>query len=907
MRKEKYYLLLFLIAWLTLIPMAAVAQTTGKISGNITGADTGEPLAGVNVIIKGTQLGAATDLNGDYYILNVPPGVYTLEIRMIGYATVNINDVRVSVNRTATVDFKLQPTVIMGEEITVQADRISVKKDQTNSIRNISSDEIKMLPAEDVFAVVQMQPGVVENHFRGGRDNEVVYLIDGMKVTESFQHRSNAVEVNAEAVQDIEVITGTFNAEYGDAMSGVVNIVTKEGGKKLEGSISSQFGNYLTDHTDKFIGLSNSEVDRIQDFKLNLSGPLFLNNLTFLFNGRYLEDLGYLDGIHYFNVDDFSDYTSADSTEWHTENTGDGSYVSLNWHNDLLLFGKLTYKPFKSFKVSLSATKNNKERQYYSHSYKYNPYGVPKDYDESEMLTLHVNQMLATSAFYDLKLAYSDYYTGYYLYENPTDSRYVHDEYNKNNGFNTGGQNKGHTRRTEKNLNLKFDLSWQINKRHFLKTGIDVHQITLDQKYSSIQNGYNGSGLEHVFYFDSFANERVYPFYTPVIYPDSSIHSDIYSHKPFKFSSYVQDKMEFESMVVNLGVRFDYFSPDAVYPTNYRNPANQLHQLEESRYSTYPTANHQYQISPRLGLSYQLGESALLRFSYGHFLQLPPLDYYYQNHAFLIRAPDFQSRMGNANLKAQKTIQYEVGLWQQLTSTMNLEVAVYYRDIYDLVTATIYTTYDQIRYGVYNNLEYGNARGLEVKYDFRLNNLSAGINYTLGYTRGIANDPEMSFNRAGQSMDPVNKMIPMAWDQRHVFNTYLGYERQNLTIAAMLYYYSGETYTWSPIAQSPLARINLFPNNQHKPPRYNVDLNASYRFLSFGRFKLTLNLLVYNLLDRLNEVNVNSNTGRADQVIIQESNLIAHRSVYHEYIDQVLDPGRFATPRVVKLGLGITF
>ena len=906
MSKAKVLSLIFLTG--TLIrPQPACPQTTGKIAGHIESAETGEPLPGANIIVVSTPLGAAADLNGDYYILNVPPGVFDIEVRMIGYATVRMEEVRVSVNRTVELDFDLQPAIIEGEQITVQADRIALKKDQTNSIRNISSKDIEMLPAESISAVVQMQPGVVGNHFRGGRSNEVIYMIDGMKVTESFRHESRAVEVNPEAVEDIEVITGTFNAEYGDAMSGVVNIVTKEGGSRLQGSVSSQLGNYLTGHKEKFIGLSDSEMDRIQDYKFNLSGPVWSDKITFLLNGRYLKDDGHLNGRHYFNVDDFSDYTSDDSTLWHTENTGDGSYVPLDWNEDRLLFGKITFKPTASLKMSLAATENDRQSQWYSHSYKYNPYGLPKSHGESTMLTYHLNHMLSSSAFYDLKLAYSDYFTGYYLYEDPTSAEYVHDEYSKSNGFNTGGQDKGHTRRTEKSLNLKLDFSWQVNKNHFLKTGVDVSRIDLQQKYSTIRNGYDGTGLEHVYYMDYVNNERIYPNYEPVIYPNSSIHSDIYGHKPLKFAYYLQDKMEFQSMVVNFGVRLDYFDPDAVYPTNYRNPANQLHQVEELRYSRYPSAEVQYQVSPRLGLSYQLGETALLRFSYGHFLMLPPLDYFYQNDAFLVRAPDFDSRMGNANLKAQKTIQYEVGLWQQLSENMNLEVAVYYRDIYDLVTATIYTTYDQIRYGVYTNLEYGNARGLELKYEFRQRNLSAGINYTLGYTRGVANDPEMSFNRAGQSMDPVNKMIPMPWDQRHVFNSFCGYNSDNFGATVMLYYYSGDTYTWSPIAQSPLARINLFPNNQHKPSRYNIDLNAFYNLTSIGRFNLKLTLLVYNLLDRLNETGVDSNTGRADQVIIQESALAAHRSVYHDYIEQLLDPRRFAQPRVVKLGLAVTF
>jgi hypothetical protein len=238
---------------------------------------------------------------------------------------------------------------------------------------------------------------------------------------------------------------------------------------------------------------------------------------------------------------------------------------------------------------------------------------------------------------------------------------------------------------------------------------------------------------------------------------------------------------------------------------------------------------------------------------------------------------------------------------------MNLDVAVYSRDIYDLATATIYTTYNQRRFGVYSNLDYGSARGLEIKYEYRQDNLSGGVNYTLGFTRGIANTPEMSFNRAGGKMDPVNKMIPMEWDQRHVFNAYLGYNARNYGATAMLYYFSGETYTWSPIAQSPIARINLFPNNQHKPSRYTVDMTAFYNLASIGKMKIRLNLIVYNLFDRLNETGVDGNTGRAWQSIITESQRLSFRSVYHKIEDQYKNPSMYATPRVVKIGVGVSF
>jgi outer membrane receptor protein involved in Fe transport len=618
-------------------------------------------------------------------------------------------------------------------------------------------------------------------------------------------------------------------------------------------------------------------------------------------------------------VDDYSDFSEQDPASWYYEHTGDSSVVPFGWGEWYDAFGKLTFKPRPSLKISTSLTWNKGDGQGYSHSAIYNPDGHEYWHNQTTMGSLQLNHMLSKSAFYEIKASYSNYWTGNYLYEDPLDPRYIHDQYRQSDGswFQTGGQDKNHYNRTERKFNLKADLTWQINKQHSLKTGFDVTQIQLDQAWHSIRNAFEGSGIENDFYYTAdsidtvnmiFENlQRVYPNYQPIIYGNESVHTDQFMVEPVQGALYLQDKMEFNMMVVNLGVRFDYFDPKTVYPSNYRNPGNQTDIDNPDRLSRYLNANPKYQISPRLGLSYALGSSALLRFAYGHFLQLPPLNHFYQNSAFVIGTEDYGTRMGNAQLNPQKTIQYEVGLFQQLNENMNLEVAVWYKDIYDLVTATVYTTYNQRRYGVYTNKEYGNARGLEVKYDFRYHSLSAGLNYTLSYAKGVADNANSTFDRAGNEQDPVNKLIPMSWDQRHTLNVSLGYNKKDYGATILCYYDSNQPYTWSPIAQSPLRAINMFPNNQNKPARFSVDLNAFYNLVEIGGVHVKLTLLVYNLLDCLNENWVSGETGRAYSAIIQESDLTGFHSAFATYEDTYQDPTAYSAPRQIKLGLGFTF
>ena len=215
------------------------SQTTGKISGSIIDSDTKDPLIAANVIVRNTNLGAATDVEGYYSIVNIKPGLYTLVVDMIGYKQLVLENVRVSVNRTTTIDASLSPTVIQGETVVVEVDAITTKKDQTSTIKNISTDQIEKLAVEDLGAIVGMQAGVVEGHFRGGRTTEVTYLVDGIQIDEVFGGSSSMLSIEPDVIQDLEVITGTFNAEYGNAMSGVVNAVTKDGSNKFSGSFST--------------------------------------------------------------------------------------------------------------------------------------------------------------------------------------------------------------------------------------------------------------------------------------------------------------------------------------------------------------------------------------------------------------------------------------------------------------------------------------------------------------------------------------------------------------------------------------------------------------------------------------------------------------------------------------------
>ena len=293
---------IFLLTGLVLLQINLFAGQTGKIAGTITDKDLGDAVIGANIIVDGTFFGAAADIDGYYYINNIPPGTYTLTISAVGYNKTKVENVVVKIDLTTDISIELSSEAIdIGGEVVVTATRPLVTNDLTSTSVTISSEDLSMMPVEDISAVVNLQAGVMDGHFRGGRQGEVGYLIDGVPVTDAF-NGSLSVNVENNAIREVEIISGTFNAEYGQAMSGIVNIVTKEGSANYEGSASIYFGTHFTNDKKLFYEIDNFGSNNSTDFQFNLGGPTPIsNNLNFFISGRYFNDDGYLFGQRIYN------------------------------------------------------------------------------------------------------------------------------------------------------------------------------------------------------------------------------------------------------------------------------------------------------------------------------------------------------------------------------------------------------------------------------------------------------------------------------------------------------------------------------------------------------------------------------------------------------------------------------
>ncbi len=243
--------LLVLLCALAAAP-AAAQQTTGKIQGRFVDSQTGQPLAGAQVIIVGTALGNVTNDEGYYFINNVPAGEWDIRGQYIGYQTVTVRNQRVLAGQTMTVDFSMTTEAIALEPITVQGEpNPLVPRDQVQTKAFVTGEAVRAIPVESVRDVVALMPGVVDpavlpdgdsrelgQVIRGGRPGEAAVYVDGVLVRNFSGGSQSQINISTNAVEEVDLLLGGFGAEYGQAKSGVINVVTRGGGAEFSGAVT---------------------------------------------------------------------------------------------------------------------------------------------------------------------------------------------------------------------------------------------------------------------------------------------------------------------------------------------------------------------------------------------------------------------------------------------------------------------------------------------------------------------------------------------------------------------------------------------------------------------------------------------------------------------------------------------
>jgi len=426
-----------IIILLACLPFLLFAGTTGKLVGTIKDAQTGEPLIGANILIEGTDFGAATNVRGEYVILNIPPGRYNVRISFIGYETILYTDVVIIVDQTTQLSAEIKPVSIEVDEVVVTAVAPMIRKDLTSSISVISRDQIEALPVSTFTQLLSLQAGVVTSgnnlHVRGGRSNEIAFLVDGMYVTDPLLG-GLATQINNDAIQEMSLLSGTFNAEYGNSMSGIVNIVTRDGSEKFSAKLegrTSEFG------VDKY--------SRLRENRLNgsISGPLFMQDIKY--------------------------FISAELDKR-------GNYLPFGYNNEKTIFTKLTTTLIPYVKISLANRGSIGKRQSYSHAYKFIPEQYLRRKTDSWQSSMTLTHTIANNFFYDIRSSYFN--QGYYSGVDKDTSQYLASnqfEYFEDIGTGFEFYRKANplqlTDSRTATFDLKADAVWQLGLKNEIKFG----------------------------------------------------------------------------------------------------------------------------------------------------------------------------------------------------------------------------------------------------------------------------------------------------------------------------------------------------------------------------------------------------------------------------------------------------
>tara|TARA_B100000029_G_scaffold134504_1_gene128823 strand:+ start:2215 stop:4872 length:2658 start_codon:yes stop_codon:yes gene_type:complete len=875
-----------------LLCISALFASGGKISGQITDIETGAPLPGVNVMVQNLNIGSATDQFGVYVIMNVPTGYHSIDASYIGYSKYVVQNLRVSLDQTTTQDIQLTPEIIEGKEIIVLAERPMVQKDLTASQRITTSEEIKNLPVESFLGVLTTQAGVNQGaggeiHIRGGRSNEVGYYIDGVSVANPFFTNSLAVNISNKALEEMKVVSGAFNAEYGNAMSGIVNLQIKEGGPDYHGSVSIYSGDYFSDATDIFMNIDDVNLSANQIFDGSLSGPVpFLSKLTFNISGRYSDSEGYLFGQREHKPDDFADFRVSDY--WIIQLGGDNKYVPMNPSQKLNLLSKLTYRFTPKLKLSLQMLQDSRDWKSYSHVYKYNPDGTYNYFTQNNNYSIKLTQAFSRS-FYEANFFNSTTDFKQYVFEDPTDDQYV--STNSILGsppsatFAFGGTQMGHYSRESNSQGGKFDFTSQITNRHEVKIGANFRIDNLEED-------------NFVVLFDGY--EYPEPTVPPV---NESPSHNYYENQAVFISSYLQDKVEYPDMIVNVGIRYDSFDPNDTYIEDLINPENQRIQ-----------ANKKSMISPRLGVSFPITDEGILHFSYGHFYQIPTLRRLYKTSIF---GANISPSVGNANLKPEKTVLYEFGLQQQFTRVLAIEGSVFYKDIRDLLALQsidyLSPTYGPSSYSIYMNKDYGIVKGLTLsltkRYD-KVSKTSAFLDYSYQIAEGNSLKSGSFYFNSLTGEEEEKRIVPLNWDQRHILNATVTISApQNWGISFIGKLAQGWPYT----PNIPFANYIPNMNSGRKPWQKNVNVRL-HRNFNLGILDVVLFGKIYNLFDSRNERYVFNDTGRAGYTFVNRSSqeteaFIKHYGEpgVHTWEEYQIRPNYYSSPRSIQAGLSVEF
>ena len=785
----------------------ATAGTTGSLEGRVTDGDTGAPLPGANVVLLPSRQGAATDDDGRYKIHNIRPGSYDVQVSMIGYATATSPGLELLPDRRYEMAFALEPSPIQMRAVEVTHTSPLIQTDITGTAYQVDAADLATRPVSDLAEVVALQPAVTaEGNVRGGRARETVYLVDGLPVQDVIQGGLGA-ELPLSAISQVSVQTGGFDAEYGNALSGIVNIVTR--------SAEDEHRLYLRSATDHLFG--GDEVSRRVELEITASGPLRRGTLSYFTatNAVLTDTRWWQDFQHFFDSPVQRELNGLAKLDWQVSPdrrlTGEAIYSLQRWRD-------------------------------YEFTWRYNLDGLPRRERDSYRGALLWTHTLSPRTFYTASLdrfalssrigAGRDSTAALTPYDFDFFLLYI-----------VSGERAWWADQGQVVYTLKADATHQVRPTQLVKVGGELRLYDIDSDIVRLE--------PQTTYFGR-----------PLVFEPQLNYSTRYHYRPRAGSAYAQTEVDAgqDRSVVTFGVRLDFLDPRAERPAVELVPTRP-DQYEEQVTGHVP-ASVKYHLSPRFGCSFPLTESSYFFVNFGQYVQYPLFDYLYSGLDNATLRDGVNVLRGNPDLEAERTRAWEVSVRRHLQRGVVASVAYYHKETRDQIdTKTFVATNSRIA-GDYGFAEYVNsslATSSGVELVVRRDE-GAGVRGTISYAymlaEGLSDAEDRGLNLAQWGFEVASTPYKLSWDQRHTIKADVDLDLP-LGVAGHVnwQFHSGRPYTWYPSADGFTADnpdLPFVPNNR-RMAAYNVlDLRVSRAFHSCDRSDLSVYVDSRNLLDERN-------------------------------------------------------
>jgi outer membrane receptor protein involved in Fe transport len=837
------------------------AGETGKIAGKIIDKTTEEALIGANILITGVWIegveqpleftyGAASDVEGNYFILNVPPGSYTVKASYIGYTSSTVTSVQVDIDKTTMVDFNLTLEGITTEEVLVTAySPTKVERDRTATKQVYNVRDIESIGGVvNIEDILELQADVVDDHFRGGRVGESLYLVSGGSINNPLTN-SRAFSPIVLGLEQVEVYTSGFSAEYGNAQSGVVNMVARQGGDVWETRLEvAGIPSYF-----KTWGGSPYSTDNLYFYNMLWQTEAWLQENPTQ-PGRSLFDAGYGFGPLYLpprNTWPPDPLTLADSlhiaklgqTSWYQAIRDVGLEYADNTPDYRLRF--TTSGPiFRDLKFFVAAEQNTETAI------------VPTpDKNTYRQLMSNLSYQLDNSNKFQVRFIYD------YQFDNILNSNWLRWMFDRTFSVTKASQKSfqyGFTWNHIFNPSTVFDLKLNILSVNSRENVDLLRNDQFIEDYSSGTNWVDYTGPSghrvgrpnddrvnnniltydiHTSILSQFNNNNLVKAGFQFIYYELNVDEDLnlanigsyskvkYASYPYEGGLYIQDKMEYAGFVANIGLRWDFYNFNKVFYSDIYSPLRNpnydpdLPYLERGQYYDPELAETEEtqlytRLQPRIGLSFPLTEVTVFHLNYGTFTQRPSFD--------AILSQEVSSNgivlLGNARLKPENTRSYDVGLVNAFPLGIVLDVSAYYKDVTDLIETAYFFDEQQAVYQTYINRDYADIKGFHVSLEKNQGALRGFLRYNYETATGKSSNgldaPLSFFENPAEGQDPVDLPDPediyLDYDRTHkaVFNIRYLFPRNvsprigdfsifgDMSISLTYRYYSGRPYTF---------------------------------------------------------------------------------------------------------------